>query len=127
MIRHFFILAATCALVGVSSASAQGLTGPQKNAVRSAKAYLSLQGFSRRGLIEQLSSQYGDGYDLADATAAVDSLPVDWNQQAVRSATQYLQLMGFSCQGLIEQLSSDFGDKFTPDQAAYGARQAGAC
>jgi len=89
--------------------------------------YLSLQGFSRRGLIEQLSSPYGDGYDLADATAAVDSLPVDWNEQAVRSATQYLQMMGFSCRGLIEQLSSDAGDKYSTDQATYGARQAGAC
>ena len=106
---------------------AQSLTGPQKNAVRSAKQYLSIQGFSRAGLIEQLSSDAGDGYKVADATAAVDSLGVDWNKQAERSAKQYLDLTGFSCKGLIQQLSSSAGDRYTKDQAAHGSRAAGAC
>jgi hypothetical protein len=97
------------------------------NAVRSAKQYLSVQGFSRNGLIDQLSSDYGDGYNRGDATAAVDSLNIDWNKQAVRSAQQYLSIQGFSCKGLIEQLSSSAGDKYTMEQATYGARQAGAC
>ncbi|WP_199221559.1 Ltp family lipoprotein [Desulfonatronum sp. SC1] len=56
------------------------LTGPQKNAVRSAKAYLNFSGFSREGLINQLSSDAGDGYSVADATAAVDSLNIDFNE-----------------------------------------------
>jgi hypothetical protein len=86
-----------------------------------------MSGFSRRGLIQQLSSSYGDGYSEADATAAVNSLSVDWNTQAVRSAKQYLSMMGFSCSGLIEQLSSDAGDKYTRSEATYGAQQAGAC
>ena len=115
------------ALILASTAPAQGLTGPQKNAVRSAESYLGFSGFSRDGLIEQLSSSAGDGYSVADATAAVDSLSVDWNEQAARSAQQYLSMMGFSCNGLIEQLSSDAGDKYTVSQATYGAKQAGAC
>jgi hypothetical protein len=105
----------------------ESLTGPRNNAVRSAKQYLSLQGFSRSGLIQQLSSDYGDGYDVADATAAVDSLNIDWNEQAVRSAKQYLSMQGFSCKGLIEQLSSSAGDGYTVSQATYGGQQAGAC
>lgn len=104
-----------------------GLTGPQMNAVRSAEQYLSMSGFSRDGLIEQLSSDAGDGYSVVDATAAVDSLSVDWNENAARSARQYLSMSGFSCSGLIEQLSSSAGDKYTTEQATYGARQAGAC
>lgn len=115
------------ALLGAMPAWAQSLTGPQKNAVRSANQYLSVQGFSRNGLIEQLSSEAGDGYKLADATAAVDSLKVDWDKQAARSAKQYLSLAGFSCKGLIEQLSSSAGDKYTKSQATSGAREAGAC
>lgn len=103
------------------------LTASQRNAARSAKQYLNLSGFSREGLIDQLSSDAGDGYDVADATAAVDSLDVDWNANAVRSAKQYLNLSGFSCKGLIEQLSASAGDKYTESQATYGARQAGAC
>jgi hypothetical protein len=104
-----------------------GLLGPKANAARSAQQYLDMTGFSRKGLIEQLSSDAGNGYDFADATAAVDSLTVDWNEQAVRSAKQYLDMTGFSCSGLIEQLSSDAGSKYTKAQARYGAEQAGAC
>lgn len=103
------------------------LTGPQNNAVRSAKQYLSMMGFSRDGLINQLSSDAGDGFEISDATVAVDSLNVDWNQEAVRTAKQYLTMMGFSCKGLIQQLSSSAGDKYTVDQATYGAKHAGGC
>lgn len=103
------------------------LTGPQKNAARSAKQYLSVAGFSRDGLIQQLSSDAGDGYEISDAAVAVDSLNIDWNQEAVKSAKQYLSMMGFSCKGLIHQLSSSAGDKYTVDQATYGAKQAGGC
>lgn len=103
------------------------LTPAQKNAVRSAKQYLSMTGFSRDGLVQQLSSSAGDGYELADATAAVDSLEVDWNENAVKSANQYLSISGFSCKGLIEQLSSSSGDKYTESQATFGAQKAGAC
>jgi NADP-dependent 3-hydroxy acid dehydrogenase YdfG len=74
-----------------------------------------------------LSSQFGSGFDVIDATVAVDSLNVDWNEQAVKSAKAYLDLMGFSCNGLIRQLSSSAGDQFTESQATYGARKAGAC
>lgn len=115
------------AILSVSTVAAYSLTGPQKNAVRSAKSYLSFQGFSRLGLIEQLSSSYGDGYNVDDATIAVDSLSVDWNEQAARAAENYLSFQGFSCNGLIQQLSADAGDKFTKEQARYGAQKAGAC
>lgn len=109
------------------SAPSGGLFGPQANAARSAQQYLNMTGFSRRGLIEQLSSDAGNGYSNADATAAVDSLTVDWDEQAARSAKQYLEMTGFSCSGLIEQLSSDAGSKYTKAQARFGAEQAGAC
>ncbi|WP_080962010.1 Ltp family lipoprotein [Chromobacterium subtsugae] len=103
------------------------LTASQNNAVRSAKQYLSVQGFSRRGLIRQLSSDAGDGYKVLDATIAVDSLDVDWNQEAEKSARQYLSVQGFSCKGLIRQLSSSAGEGYTESQARHGAKQAGAC
>lgn len=107
--------------------ASETLTGPQKNAVRSAKQYLAMAGFSRDGLIQQLSSEAGEGYMVADATYAVDSLNIDWNQEAVKSAKQYLSIRGFSCKGLIQQLSSSAGEKYTVSQATYGAQQTGAC
>lgn len=104
-----------------------GMTNQQKNAVRSAKNYISFQGFSRDGLINQLSSDAGDGYSVDDATIAVDSLDIDYNEQAGRAAENYLSFTGFSCDGLINQLSSSAGDKYTIEQAEYGAKLAGAC
>ncbi len=86
-----------------------------------------MTGFSRNGLIHQLSSDAGEGFDVSDATIAVDSMSIDWNQQAVRSAKQYLNMMGFSCKGLIKQLSSSAGEKYTVDQATYGAKHADGC
>jgi host cell surface-exposed lipoprotein len=86
-----------------------------------------MSGFSRRGLIDQLSSEYGNKFSIGDATVVVDSLNSDWSEQAARSAAAYLKMSGFSCRGLIEQLSSEHGNKYTVEQATYGAKQAGAC
>ena len=124
---NFLKFAMITALFVAATTQAENLTGPQNNAVRSAKQYLSMQGFSRSGLIEQLSSDAGDGYKTADAAVAVDSLNVDWKEEAVRSAKQYLTIQGFSCKGLIQQLSSSAGDRYTVSQATYGAQKAGAC
>ena len=100
-----------------------GLSRPQANALRSAKEYLECSGYSRKGLIEQLHA--GDGYDVSDATIAVDSLNIEWKKQAVKSAKEYLDCSGYSCKGLIEQLHK--GDGYTLSEATYGAEQAGAC
>ena len=103
------------------------LTASQENAIRSAESYLKYMAFSRLGLIDQLSSEYGDQYPIDDATFAVDSLNEDWNAQAVKSAQSYIDTMAFSCQGLIQQLSSQYGAQFTIELATYGATQVGLC
>jgi Host cell surface-exposed lipoprotein len=122
--------AATAKATAAATAKAPAgptLTNQQQNAAKSARSYLSFAGFSRQGLIDQLSSAYGDKYAVQDATIAVDSLNVDWNAEAVQSAKSYLKVTAFSCQGLIDQLDSSYGDKYTVAQATYGAQQAGAC
>ncbi|HEX3089466.1 MAG TPA: Ltp family lipoprotein, partial [Ilumatobacteraceae bacterium] len=103
------------------------MTVSQKNAIKSAESYLSFMGFSRQGLIDQLSSEFGEKFSVEDATFAVDSLAVDWNEQAAKSAQTYLDTMGFSCQKMIDQLSSEYGSKFTVEQATYGATAVGLC
>lgn len=99
----------------------------QQQAIIAAQGYLaSGMGFSRQGLIDQLSSPYGNGFAVADATAAVDSLNPDWNAQAVLAAKGYLSSgQGFSHQSLVEQLTSEYGNKFTPEQAEYATGQVG--
>ena len=106
--------------------SAPQLPLGQANAVRSAENYLSFTHFSRSGLIKQLSSEFGDGYATGDATAAVDSLVIDWDAQAVGKAREYLDLSGFSCLGLVNQLASD-AEGFTYEQAKHGATEIGLC
>jgi hypothetical protein len=108
-----------------SAQEAPKMTAGQANAVESAENYLSFAPFSRQGLIEQLSSDAGDGYSVKDATFAVDHITVDWNEQAAKAAKNYLEMTAFSRQGLIEQLSSDAGDGYTKKQAIYGVDQAG--
>src|SRR5262249_51654827 len=101
-------------------------TPGQANARRSALEYLSLgNGFSRAGLIQQLSSSFGEGFSLEDATYGVDATHTDWNAQACLSAKGYLKLSAFSHAGLVEQLSSEAGEQFTPDEAEYGVTCAG--
>ena len=126
MKKQFAAICVSICLATIASA-AHSLTLAQMNAVRSAKDYLNMSGFSRRGLIDQLSSPYGEGFSIQNATAAVNSMSVDWNQQAVRSARDYLNMSSFSCRGLIEQLSSDYGEKYTVSQATYAANRMGIC
>jgi len=118
---------ATPASASASSGSSSGLTESQQNAALAAKEYLQTSGFSKQGLIDQLSSSAGSGYPLHDATVAVNSLHVDWNAQAVRSAREYMQTSPFSCQDLIQQLDSSAGSQYTEAQAHYAATQVGIC
>ncbi len=85
------------------------------NARRSARSYVDLMGFSRQGLIDQLVYEQ---YPVEAATAAVDSMAIDWNAEAVEKARSYIDLMGFSHGGLVDQLSYE---GFTPEQAEHGA------
>lgn len=99
------------------------MTSGQENAIEQAESYLDGQGFSRQGLIDQLSSEYADGFSVADATFAVDHIDVDWNAEAVEQAKSYLDGQAFSRQGLIDQLSSSYADQFTVEQATYAVDQ----
>jgi hypothetical protein len=107
--------------------AAPKFTVAEQNAIQSAQAYLTMgTGFSRAGLIQQLSSSAGEGFKKADAVFAVDHIKVDWNQQAVLSAKGYLAMgTGFSRAGLIQQLTSTAGEQFTLAQATYAANKVG--
>lgn len=102
------------------------LSMSERNALREAESYLNYQAFSRQGLIDQLSSEYGSQFPVADAEKAVSFLEennmVDWNEQAYKGAVEYLNYQAFSRQGLIDQLSSDSGSQFTREEAEYGVK-----
>ncbi len=100
-------------------------TVAEQNAIKSALSYLSYSGFSRVGLIDQLSSKAGEGFKMSDAVFAVNHIKVDWNKEAVESAKSYLNSGAFSRAGLIDQLSSKAGEGFTLAQATYAANHVG--
>ncbi|MFA5211172.1 MAG: Ltp family lipoprotein [Patescibacteria group bacterium] len=94
-------------------------TVSQKNAIRSAKAYLDYSAFSREGLIKQLEYEK---FSHVDAVYGTDNSGADWNEQAAKSAEQYLDYSSFSRGGLIGQL---LYEGFTQGQAEYGVNSVG--
>ncbi|WP_263117871.1 Ltp family lipoprotein [Cellulomonas fimi] len=123
--------AAAQAEAEAAAAAAEAAKGTlsQQNAYRAAQSYLSYTAFSRAGLIDQLTSEYGEGYPPEDAEFAVARLEaeggVDWNAEAAEAAASYLEYSAFSRQGLLEQLTSEYGEQFTPEQAEYGVSTTG--
>lgn len=95
------------------------VTNGMRNALKSAKNYLSIMPFSYSGLIGQL--EY-DQYTHEEAVYAADNCGADWNEQAAKKAKSYLELMSFSRGRLIDQLEYD---GFTNEQAVYGVEQNG--
>jgi hypothetical protein len=102
------------------------MTGGQQQAVDSAESYLSEgQGFSKQGLLNQLTSSFGEGFSKSDAEFAIKYLKPNWDKQAADSAKSYLgDGEGFSRSGLIQQLTSSYGAGFTESQAEYGVNKA---
>jgi hypothetical protein len=104
----------------LASSAAEAATPGQREALESAKSYLSFGSFSRAGLIGQLTSKYGDGFSRAEAVWAVNHAHANWNAEAVEAAKSYLKTGSFSRANLIHQLESPYGDHFTHAQAVYG-------
>jgi hypothetical protein len=118
------LLVAVVGVIGCGETSTEKveskLTSGQKAALEAAKSYLPLKGFSKRGLIQQLTSGEGDGpYSKSDAAYGATHAGADWNAEAVEAAKDHLGLKRFSKSELIRQLSSSAGDGFTKAQAEY--------
>ena len=94
------------------------VTSGERNALETAKDYLSFMSFSYNGLIEQLKYE---GYSNSEAVYGADNCGADWNPQAVKKAKEYLSFMNMSKSELVEQLEYE---GFTHEQAVYGANHA---
>jgi hypothetical protein len=110
--------------VSLASSAAQAFTPGQREALEAAKSYLRSGHFSRAGLIDQLTSSYGEGFSRADAVWAVNHAHANWKAEAVQAAKSYLKSGHFSRAALIDQLESPYGEHFTHAQAVYGVRVA---
>ncbi len=104
----------TTAYTTTKSYYSGGSSAGQRNALQSAKNYLSVMPFSYKGLIEQLEYE---GYSNSEATYAADNCGADWYEQAEKCAANYLDTMPFSRSDLIAQLEYE---GFTHSQAVHG-------
>jgi hypothetical protein len=117
MKKHVIAAVAVIALGAAGTTTASPVS--RANAVRTAKDYLSTEGFSFKGLVGQLKYE---GYSTSDATYGASHAGANWMVQAVRTAKDYLSTEGFSRRGLISQLEYE---GYTPAQASHGAAAVG--
>ncbi len=90
------------------------LSTEERNAYASATSYLSIQGFSRKGLIDQLKyEQYSDEACEKAVSTIEKRGEVNWEEECLESAENYMSIMSFSKQELIDQLKYE---GFTDDQ-----------
>lgn len=100
-------------------ASSSNPTLGEQNALRSARDYVDMAGFSYTGLIGQLEYE---GYSHEESVYGADNCGADWNTEAAESAKDYMDMTAFSRQGLIDQL---LYEGYTQEQAEYGAASVG--
>lgn len=100
-------------------AADDGVPREYKSALRSAETYSDFMHMSKTAIYDQLTSEYGDGFEKDAAQYAVDHLDADWNYNALKSAESYSESMHMSRAGIYDQLISEYGEQFTKDQAQY--------
>ncbi|MDN5682541.1 Ltp family lipoprotein [Corynebacterium glyciniphilum] len=90
-----------------------------QSALRKAETYSEMMHMSKAGILEQLTSDYGEGFSPEAARYAVDNVDADWNNNALEKARTYQDTMSMSPSAIHEQLVSEYGEKFTVEEADY--------
>ena len=88
-------------------------------ALRKAKTYSDVMFMSKKGIYDQLTSEYGEKFPADAAQYAMDNLDADYNYNALKKAETYSSTMHMSKKGIYDQLTSEYGEQFTPDEAQY--------
>lgn len=86
-----------------------------KEALKSAKSYLSSSGFSRDRLRRQLT--FNKDFTQEEADYAVEHIKADWNKEALEAAQYWLESQPLSQKDLLFHLVNT--ELFTKEQAQY--------
>lgn len=89
------------------------------SALAKATSYADSMHMSKRGVYDQLVSDYGEKFSVEAAKYAVDNVKADWNANALKKAKNYQDTMHMSPKAVHDQLTSDYGEKFTQAEADY--------
>ena len=118
--------AAAAPVATTSAAPAKPVAPPQgEQALAKAESYATRMNMSKRGVYDQLTSQYGEKFPPAAAQYAVDNVKADWNANALAKAKSYRDRMNMSTSAIRDQLTSEYGEKFTAAEAAYAIANLG--
>ncbi len=90
-----------------------------KSALAQANSYSSTMHLSKKGIYDQLVSEYGGKFQPAAAQYAIDNVKADWNANALAQAKTYQNDLHLSPAAVRSQLISDNGAKFTATEADY--------
>lgn len=89
------------------------------SALAKAEMYTSQMHMSKKGVYEQLTSDYGEQFSAEAAQYAIDNVNADYKYNALKKAETYQGTMHMSPSAIREQLVSDAGEKFTEEEAQY--------
>lgn len=90
-----------------------------KSALAKATSYANNMNMSKKGLYDQLVSDYGEKFSPEAAQYAIDNVKADWNANALAKAKDYQNNMNMSPAAIRDQLTSNYGEKFTAAEADY--------
>ncbi len=90
-----------------------------KTALKKAELYSKSMNMSKRGLYDQLTSEYGEKFTAEAAQYAVDNLQANYKESALKKAQEYQKSMSMSPSAIYDQLISEYGEKFTAEEAQY--------
>lgn len=105
----------------VSEVKTEDTTVPKeyKSALNKAASYANTMHMSKRGVYDQLTSEYGEKFTAEAAQYAIDNVKADWNANALAKAKSYQNTMNMSPAAIHDQLTSENGEKFTQTEADY--------
>lgn len=89
------------------------------SALVKAELYGTTMDMSKKGIYDQLTSEYGEKFSKESAKYAVDTIKIDYNANALKKAEMYQKEMSMSPSAIYDQLISEYGEKFTVAEAKY--------
>jgi hypothetical protein len=97
----------------------QTVPAEYKSALAKATAYSNTMHMSKKGVYNQLVSEYGEKFTKEAAQYAIDNVKTDWKANALAKAKTYQSQMSMSPASIRDQLVSEYGENFTAAEADY--------
>ncbi|MGN0476862.1 MAG: Ltp family lipoprotein [Ruminococcus sp.] len=105
--------------VKVTETTTQAVPQEYLNALDKAETYSDVMHMSKKGIYDQLTSEYGENFPADAAQYAIDNIKADWNENALEKAKTYYKDMSMSKSAVYDQLISEYGEQFTESEAQY--------